>query len=110
MALKTFQQVLITDRFLCWQKQRAAELEAVTRGVPLKKAFLKNLQNSQENTCVRVSFLKKLQTQPATLLKKNIKHRCFPVNLISLFYRTPPAAASTESVFEFFHRSLKMVL
>ena len=31
-------------------------------GVLKKKAFLKILQNSQENTCARVSFLKNLLT------------------------------------------------
>ena len=35
--------------------------EAATRGVLLKKVFFKMLQNSQENTCARVSFLIKLQ-------------------------------------------------
>ena len=45
--------------------------EATTRGVLLKKVFLKVLQNSQENTCARVS---------ATLVKKRLWHRCFPVN------------------------------
>ena len=46
------------------------------------------LQNSQENTCARVSFLIKLQAwglRPATLLKTRLWHRCFPVN----FQRTP---------------------
>ena len=33
--------------------------EAVTRGVLCKKMFLKLSQNLQENTCARVSFLKK---------------------------------------------------
>ena len=33
--------------------------EAVTRGVLCKKVFLKVSQNLQENTCTRVSFLKK---------------------------------------------------
>ena len=41
-----------------------------------KKMFLKILQNSQENTCARVSFLIKLQW-----------HRCFPVNFAK-FLRT----------------------
>ena len=41
----------------------------------VKKFFLKNLQNSQENTCSRVSFLVKLQA----LLKKRLWHRCFSV-------------------------------
>ena len=34
--------------------------EAATGGVLYKKVFLKILQNSQENTCARVSFLIKL--------------------------------------------------
>ena len=37
--------------------------EAVTGGVLEKKEFLEILQNSKENTCVRVSFLIKLQTK-----------------------------------------------
>ena len=35
--------------------------EAATRGVLWKKVFLEISQNSQENTCARVSFLKTLQ-------------------------------------------------
>ena len=35
--------------------------EAATRGVLCKKVFLEISQNSQENTCDRVSFLIKLQ-------------------------------------------------
>ena len=56
-------------------------LEAVAQRCSVKKVFLKNSQNSQENTCARVSFLIKLQTlgvRPATLLKKRLWHRCFP--------------------------------
>ena len=34
--------------------------EAATRGVLWKKVFLEISQNSQENTCARVSFLIKL--------------------------------------------------
>ena len=44
-------------------------LEAVVQGSSVKKVFLEISQNSQENTCARVSFLKKLRS--ATLLKKN---------------------------------------
>ena len=36
-------------------------LETATRGVLCKKVFLEISQNSQENTCARVSFLIKLQ-------------------------------------------------
>ena len=35
--------------------------EAVTRGVVQEKVFLEILQNSQENTCTKASFLVKLQ-------------------------------------------------
>ena len=46
------------------------------------------LEISQENTCATVSFLIKLQTRPATLLKKKLWHRCFSVNSAK-FLRTP---------------------
>ena len=59
----------------------------------VKKVFLEILPNSQANNCARVSFLIKLQAAPATLLKKRLWHRCFPVNFAKfqehLFYRTP---------------------
>ena len=42
--------------------------------------FLKISQNSPENTCARASFLIKFPGS-ATLLKKRIWHRFFPVNL-----------------------------
>ena len=50
--------------------------------------FLEKLQNSQENTYARVSFLIKLQAPPATLLKKRLWRWCFPANF-SKFLRTP---------------------
>ena len=57
----------------------------------VKKVFLVISQNSQENTCARVSFLIKLPAwglRPATLLKKRVWYRCFPVNFVK-FLRTP---------------------
>ena len=74
-------------------------LEAFFRNCSVKKVFLKNSQNSQENICVRVSFLIKLQAsdlffnkvaglKPATLLKKRLWHRCFLMNF-EKFLRTP---------------------
>ena len=47
------------------------------------EVFCKISQNSQENTCVRVSC-----PRPATLLKKRLCHRCFPVSFAK-FLRTP---------------------
>ena len=38
------------------------EPEDIARRYSIKKVFLEILQNSQENTCARASFLKKLQT------------------------------------------------
>ena len=46
--------------------------------------FLEISQNSQENICARVSISIKF----ATLTKKRLWHRCFPVN-ITKFLRTP---------------------
>ena len=57
--------------------------EAFVRRCSVEKVFLEISQNSQENTCARVSF-----TRPATLLKKRLWHRCFPVNFAK-FLRTP---------------------
>ena len=71
-----------------------------------RKGVLKNFANSQENTCATVSFLIKVaglsqspEGRTATLLKKRLWHRCFPVNFTKFlrtpfFYRKPPVAAS----------------
>ena len=56
-----------------------------------KRLFLKIVQNLQENTCARVSFL----------IKNGHWHRCFPVNFAN-FYRTPPTANSELCVFHVF--------
>ena len=47
--------------------------EAVVRSFSVKKAFLEILQNSEENACARVSFL-----------KKRLWNRCFAVNFAKL--------------------------
>ena len=55
-----------------------------TEAAPVRNVvFLEILQNSQKNTCVRVSFL----IRPATLLKKRFWHKCFSVNFAK-FLRT----------------------
>ena len=51
-----------------------------------KKVLLKTSQNSQENTCARVSFL--INLKASTLLKKRPWHRYFPMNFAK-FSRTP---------------------
>ena len=67
--------------------------------------FLEILQNSQENTCARVSFSIKLQPsglRPATSLKKETLAQVFSRKFREIskntFYRTPPVAASNTSI------------
>ena len=63
--------------------------EAVVRRCSVKKMFLKISQNFQENICARVSFLIKLRgLRAATLLKKKLWHKCFPMNFAK-YLRTP---------------------
>ena len=76
--------------------------EAVTRRCCLRKVFLKFSQNSQENTCVVISFLIKLQAQACNFFKKRLQFKGFTVNVgefASYFFRTPPVAASELRVF-----------
>ena len=49
---------------------KVAKPEAVAQRCSVKKVFLEISQNSQENTCVSVSFLIKLHLRPVILLKK----------------------------------------
>ena len=59
--------------------------EAVVRRCSVEKVFLEIVQNLQENACARVSFFNKVAL--ATLLKKRLWYRSFPVNLAK-FLRT----------------------
>ena len=61
-------------------------LEAATVGILLKKVFLKILQNSQENTCVGVSFLIKPQT--CNFIKKETPTRVFSCEFFEIFKNT----------------------
>ena len=61
----------------------------------IKKTFLKILQNSQENSCTRVSFLIKLQAEVCNFIKKetlaqmpSCEFCCIFKN--TFFYRTSP--------------------
>ena len=47
--------------------------------------FLEISQNSQENTCARVSFFNKV-AGPATLLKHRLWQWCFPVNFAKFLW------------------------
>ena len=62
--------------------------EAATRSVLCKKVFLEVSQNLLENTCQSLFLNKVAGLRPATLSKKRLWHRCFPVNFVK-FPRTP---------------------
>ena len=70
--------------------ERQKEVSDLQKQPPEEKVFLEITQNSQENICARVSLLIKLLLglRPATLSKKRLWHRCFPVNFAK-FLRTP---------------------
>ena len=60
------------------------------------EVFLEILQNSQEDTYVKSLFNKVAGLRAATLFKKGLWHRCFPVNFAK-FLRTSPVAAFFSS-------------
>ena len=71
--------------------------EAATRGVLQEKVFLEILQNSQENTCTRVSFFTKLQA--CNFIKKETLALVFScefskISKSTFFHRTPLVASS----------------
>ena len=72
--------------------------EAVVQRCSVKIVFLKNWQNSQENTYARVSFLIKLQPQACHFIKKEILAQVFSCKFCEISkntfsYRTPTVAA-----------------
>ena len=63
--------------------------KAVVWRCSVEKLFLEISQNSHKRACARVSFFSKVTGQrPATLLKKRLWHRSFPVNFAK-FLRAP---------------------
>ena len=68
----------------------------------MKKVFLEILQNLQENTCARVSFLIKLQVDAYKFIKKETLAQVPSCEFCetsknTFFYRTPLMAASDQS-------------
>ena len=72
--------------------------EAVTQRCSVKKVFLEISQNSQENTCARVSFLIKLQASTCKFNKKEALAEVLSCEICKISknifpYRTRPVAA-----------------
>ena len=62
--------------------------EAATRGVLCKKVFLEISQNSQENTCARVSFLKSCRPQAWNFIKKKALAQVLPCEFCEISKNT----------------------
>ena len=79
--------------------------EAVAQRCSVKKGVLRNFENSQENSSVRVSFLIKLQTEACNFIKKETLIQVFSCKFceiakITFSYRTFPVAASVDKIFQ----------
>ena len=61
-------------------------MSGATRGVLYKKVFLEISQNSQENTCARISFLIKLQA--CNFIKKETLTQVFSCEFCEIFKNT----------------------
>ena len=73
--------VNIKDKFLA---SGILYTEAVTLSCSVRKVFLEILQNSQGNTCARVSSLIKLQAESCNFIKKETVAQVFSVNFAKL--------------------------
>ena len=62
--------------------------EAVVQRCSVKKVFLEISQSHRKTPVPETLFNKFAGLRPATLLKKSLWHRCFPVNFAK-FLRTP---------------------
>ena len=83
------------NQYINWYRLRS---EAVSRKCSVKEVFLEISQNSQENTCTRVSFLIKL-SEGCNFIKKETLAQVFSCEFCEISkntfsYRTPPVAGS----------------
>ena len=60
------------------KKSKMKFTEAVTQRCSLQKVLLRSLQNSHQNTCVRVSFLIRLQDKVCNFIRKQARTGVFP--------------------------------
>ena len=74
--------------------------DAVARSCSVKKVLLKILQNSQENTYARVSFLIKLQTS-ANFIKKEALAQVFSYEFCEIIMKTFFTEHSRWLLFEY---------
>ena len=91
-----FKQSSLIETYFLLRTFYCCRPEGVSRRCSIKKVFLKISQNSQENTCVRVSFLIKVQAEAWNFIKTNTLAQVFSCEILknTFFHRTPPVAAS----------------
>ena len=93
-----FEQTCLS--WACYSLQNILKCsEAVAQRCSVKKVFLEILQNSQENTSARESFLIKLQALDLRLYSKRVSGTGVSCEFCEFSkntfpYRTPPVAAS----------------
>ena len=80
-----------------------------------KKLFIEILQNSQENTCARVSFLINFQAEACNFKKKQTLAQVFFCEFCKIYkntfcYRTPPVATSVHKIKVIQKRALRFML
>ena len=85
--------------------------EAVFRRCSVNKVFLEISQNSQENSCIRVSFLIKLQAEACNFIKKETLAQVFSCEFCEISkntfsHRTPLVAASVDSMNNIFRKTV----
>ena len=81
------------------------KIEAIARRCSLKKVFFEISQNSQENTCPRVSFLIKLQASACKFINKDTLTQVFfceicEISQNNFSYRTAPVIAFGKMQFQ----------
>ena len=77
--------MLKANRYAFW---KISLTEAVTGNVLLERVSLELAQNSQENTCVRVFFLIKLQASVCNFIKKETLAQLFSCEFFEICNKT----------------------
>ena len=91
------------------------DTEAILQRCSVKKVFLEILQNSQQNTCARVSFLITLQAEVCNFIKKETLAQVFScefckISKTTFSHGTPPMAASADNINFFDSQLMQQVL
>ena len=84
--------------FLCQFVAKSISFRRSHQRCSVEKYVLRNFAKSQKITCGRVSFNKVANLKPATLLKKRLWHRPFPVSFVK-YLKTPFLQNTSDGCF-----------